>query len=104
MINSWSAELCKTMTALKTCWVQEIPGKPPTTVESQSKVKINKGGSENNKRNNRKSAADEMDYLPPNPKHVPKSYWGPLLSSHLATFGSSIVVGNDIEAVNQVRF
>lgn len=131
MINSWCAELCKTIIALKTCWVQEVPY-PHAGDESKEK---NSKDEPQNKRNNGHTPPDssrikpqranyrkilpmdsnnesylkvlnnlDADYLPPNLRHVSKSSWGCLLTSHLSTFGSSIIVGFDNLAVNQVLF
>jgi len=44
----------------------------------------------------------DTSYLPPNSKVVPKSALGNILTSHLTTFGSSVVAGHDSLIVNQV--
>lgn len=116
MINSWCAELCKTMTALKTCWVQEVSS------SNSSEDKHGKSNAAAASRNGHTVKMDtspkriiytkdiywnnisvsDMEYLPPNLRHVSVPSWGCLLTSHLSTFGTSIIVGFDNLAVNQV--
>jgi hypothetical protein len=128
MINSWCAELCKTIITLKTCWVQEKEeekesfhnnaqsiknnghSNDDTTTFIEPKYKKNAQIMETNKKKvikNEENATKTrivhlIEYLPPNLRHVPSSSWSLLLTSHLSTFGSSIIVGFDNLAVNQV--
>jgi hypothetical protein len=73
---------------------------------SKSKdTKKEKTGLQNslNGEDNGSRSMDSLDFLPPTLKRVSKGSWAPLLTSHLSTVGSSIVVGVDNLAVNQVR-
>lgn len=115
MINSWCAELCKTITALQTCWVQEITDSGEKSYEKSdhnSSVPIRKINQtrEQPPRRIHEAPSSKYDpnddqtssYLPPGPHIVSKLCLGNILTSHLTSFGSSIVVGNDCLAVNKV--
>lgn len=116
MINSWCAELCKSITALQTCWVQEITdfggdnngsatGYNPLAANMESRnlpqhqQRMGPHGANG-------FSTDNVDtissYLPPNRTIASKVSLGNILTSHLTSFSSSIVVGNDCLAVNQV--
>lgn len=107
MINSWCAELCKTITALQTCWVQEIseitvsPTNHQSTVNGESALLHAETQGKNTLDHHHNA---DTSYLPPSRNIASKICLGNILTSHLSSFGSSIVVGNDCLAVNQVKF
>ncbi|CAL8082600.1 unnamed protein product [Orchesella dallaii] len=103
MINSWCAELCKTITALQTCWAQDTSGVEQSN-SPKSRVGSTAASSKFEMTTIKKSEKLETDisYLPPNSAIMTKSYLGSMLTSHLSTFGSSIVVGYDCLEVNKV--
>jgi len=110
LINSWCAELCKTVSALRSCWVRETidehkdEEKPTTSVKAKSKSVVTL---KEKPRKVSSTGSNDLfvDFLPPNLKNVPKSAWAGIVSSHLATGGASLVVGKDNVAVNQlIRF
>ncbi|CAG7822335.1 unnamed protein product [Allacma fusca] len=91
MINSWCAELCKTMTALRTCWGQESHAKSVDLIPQGNQLTVS---------NFDDSTSYGLDYLPPS--FIAKPVLESLLFSYLTTFGSAIIVGEDALVVNQV--
>ncbi|ODN03428.1 Protein C9orf72 [Orchesella cincta] len=100
MINSWCAELCKTITALQTCWAQDTSGVEQNASQVEPHTKSSRFATKKQEKSERLET--DISYLPPNSPVMTKSYLGSLLTSHLSTFGSSIVVGYDCLEVNKV--
>jgi len=121
MVNSWCAELCKTMTAIWNCWweqqrfqlsTNENPSIPKTSTDvtvapvepeirpSRSAVSLFKRKPSKDAQQKTNKLDDQWDYLPPS--FSGKSSLETMLTSHLSTSGTSIVVGSDIAAINQV--
>lgn len=94
MINSWCAELCKTMTALRTCWGQDKNSKIVDYVAHPGNLTTSGDSVDENYKN--------MDYLPPS--FISKQMLETLVTSYLTTSSSAIVVGEDAALMNQVSY
>ena len=129
MINSWCAELCKTVNTVRLCWTtheqQYLRSPVPTPASqqrngsslSQNSTKVIKNHIHhktlhdlNRKRRHSKkrpgkrrissSTKSHWDFLPP--PWPTRTNFEAVLTSHLSTGGSSLIVGNDIQNINQV--
>jgi len=104
MINSWCAELCKTMAAVRTCWWQKTLSEKKerergaSIQEDSATIKENTSGTTGATMGG--PINEQWDYLPP---PSPKTALENILTSHLSTCCSTIVVGPDAYAINQVR-
>ena len=105
MINSWCAELCKTMIAVRTCWWQEsLAERNGRERRSKATFDTLEDSNGNEMTASQMSEAkgppkETYDYLPP---PFTKTALDMMLTSHLSTGGSTIVVGPDAMAINQV--
>jgi len=96
MINSWCAELCKTITALKTCWVKEI-SKPDV-----SDLAKRHDGTKSGTSKIQDMGDNGSEFSLPTLTLTPATL-GSILTYHLINSCSSIVVSADNAAINQVR-
>lgn len=103
MINSWCAELCKTITTIQTCWAQDLTDFSETSTSSSRTGASNADFQSAKSASSNYSLESDTSYLLPTNAIMPKVAMGNILTSHLSTFGSSVIVGHDHLLINQVN-
>ena len=104
MINSWCAELCKTMGAVRTCWWQKSLTEKKERERDDNRTVPKDGITVNGNASipqvtHAPSKDHYWDYLPPRSS---ASALEMMITSHLSTSCSTIIIGPDASAINQV--